>query len=71
LVREHAAWALGRLGGPEAHAALRAARAGESDAEVRAAIDAALATFDRPTGAGGAGEPHAKMAEGHAHDGTT
>ncbi|HEY3266084.1 MAG TPA: tRNA epoxyqueuosine(34) reductase QueG [Armatimonadota bacterium] len=40
LVRGHAAWALGRLGGAEE--ALRAARAGEADAWVREEIDEAL-----------------------------
>jgi epoxyqueuosine reductase len=42
LVRIHAAWALGRIGGDEAEAALRRARAGEGTAEVREEIDAAL-----------------------------
>ncbi len=41
-VRGHAAWALGRLGGAEAGAALHAARAGETDAGVRREIDHAL-----------------------------
>jgi epoxyqueuosine reductase len=43
LVRGHAAWALGRLGGPRARAALDAARRREPDAEVVAEIAAALA----------------------------
>jgi epoxyqueuosine reductase len=43
LVRGHAGWALGRIGGPAARRALEAARRGESDAEVRAEIAAALA----------------------------
>ena len=42
LVRGHAAWALGRIGSPRALAALRAARASEHDATVRAEVDAAL-----------------------------
>jgi epoxyqueuosine reductase len=42
LVRIHSAWALGRLGGEEARAALLRARAGEGVAEVREEIDAAL-----------------------------
>jgi epoxyqueuosine reductase len=42
LIRMHAAWALGSIGGEEAHAALRLARDGEGVAEVRAEIDAAL-----------------------------
>lgn len=47
LLRAHAAWALGRLGGPLAGAALAAARAGERRAEVRAEIDEALGTLGR------------------------
>jgi epoxyqueuosine reductase len=43
LVRRHAAWALGRLGGAEAGEALVAARAEESDGEVVGELDAALA----------------------------
>jgi epoxyqueuosine reductase len=43
LVRRHAAWALGRLGGEEARSALRRALAGEADEEVRAEVEAALA----------------------------
>ncbi len=42
-VRAHAAWALGRLGGPAADQALAAALPGEADAQVRAEITAALA----------------------------
>lgn len=45
LVRQHAAWALGRIGGAAATAALRAAAATEPDAaaqsEIRQALDAA------------------------------
>jgi epoxyqueuosine reductase len=41
-VRGHAAWALGRLGGAEATAALRRARSGEADAGVRQEIEHAL-----------------------------
>ena len=41
-VRGHAAWALGRLGGAEAGAALHAAQAGETDAGVRREIEHAL-----------------------------
>ncbi len=44
LVRGHAAWALGRIGGGEARAALEAALAAEGDEEVRAEIEAALAS---------------------------
>ena len=43
LVRAHAAWALGRLGGADAASALRSALANEEDSEVRAEIEAALA----------------------------
>jgi len=42
LVRGHAAWALGRLGGARALAALRAARVGEGDPWVREELAAAL-----------------------------
>jgi epoxyqueuosine reductase len=46
LVRGHAAWALGRIGGEEARAALEAALAAEVDEavrmEIRAALEAAL-----------------------------
>jgi epoxyqueuosine reductase len=55
LVRSHAAWALGRIGSPQAFAGLRAAvDAGEPSAGVRAEIGAALPgsgppeTFRRP-----------------------
>jgi epoxyqueuosine reductase len=41
-VRGHAAWALGRIGGEEARAALEAALAAEGDEGVRAEIEAAL-----------------------------
>lgn len=43
LLRAHAAWALGRLGGSEAQVALRAAARGEADPAVRREIEAALA----------------------------
>ncbi len=42
LVREHAAWALARLGGPDARQALEAARARETDPQVRTALTRAL-----------------------------
>ncbi|MDQ6602507.1 MAG: HEAT repeat domain-containing protein, partial [Chloroflexota bacterium] len=42
LVRGHAAWALGHLGGKTARAALEHCRMVESDADVRAEIIAAL-----------------------------
>ncbi|MEW6568731.1 MAG: tRNA epoxyqueuosine(34) reductase QueG [Chloroflexota bacterium] len=47
MVRAHAAWALGRIGGASAAAALQAAAEDESDPQVRAEIGAALAS---PTG---------------------
>jgi epoxyqueuosine reductase len=43
LVRGHVAWALGRLGGAEARAALQRALASEQDEAARAEIQAALA----------------------------
>ena len=43
LVRGHAAWSLGRLGGAEARRALERARGAESDADVLGEIGAALA----------------------------
>lgn len=42
LIRGHAAWALGRIGGRPARAALARARAGEPEGWVRAEIQAAL-----------------------------
>jgi len=42
LARGHAAWALGRIGGEEARAALEAALAAEGDEAVRSEIRAAL-----------------------------
>jgi epoxyqueuosine reductase len=42
LLRCHGAWALGRLGGAAAAAALRAAQRSEGDDRVRPEIDAAL-----------------------------
>jgi epoxyqueuosine reductase len=45
LVRGHAAWALGRLGGNAARRALEATRSAETDISVRSEIGAAL---DRP-----------------------
>ncbi len=42
LVRCHSAWALGRIGTPEAVTALRARLEGEADAAVRGALQAAL-----------------------------
>jgi len=43
LVRAHAAWALGQIGAGEAEAALRDARARESDQTVLGEIQAAMA----------------------------
>ncbi|MFH1330557.1 MAG: tRNA epoxyqueuosine(34) reductase QueG [Actinomycetota bacterium] len=54
LLRAHAAWALGRLDGPEARAALRGAAPGESDPAVAEEIRDALAGGDgRPGGGDG------------------
>ena len=46
LVREHAAWALGRIGGQEAEAALRAAMDVEEDQSTRAEIELSLDEMD-------------------------
>ena len=48
LVRQHAAWALGRIGSPDAQAALGAALAVETDAAARAEIGQALADLSSP-----------------------
>ena len=45
LVRGHSAWALGRIGSPQAIAALNARLAVEPDGGVRAEIDAALEPY--------------------------
>lgn len=47
LVRGHAAWALGRIGGPEAVACLEGAARWERDAEVSREIHAALTALPR------------------------
>ena len=61
LVRGHAAWALGRLGGDEASGALREAQRRESDAWVREEIAAALGAGSAAGGRSGrqrlAGQP--------------
>jgi epoxyqueuosine reductase len=44
LIRGHAAWALGQLGGPQAKAALEQALSTEADAQVQQEIRCALAT---------------------------
>ncbi|MFN8557090.1 MAG: tRNA epoxyqueuosine(34) reductase QueG [Dehalococcoidia bacterium] len=59
LVRGHAAWALGRIGGRAARAALTAARAREDDPATAAEIDHAL---DDPGRGGGAYHPAALAA---------
>lgn len=46
LIRGHAAWALGRLGGQEAHDALSAASEAEEDGEVQKEIRYALTIFE-------------------------
>ena len=45
MVRRHAAWALGRLGGDEARKALAAAREREGDGETAAEIHDAIAAM--------------------------
>ena len=50
LVRQHAAWALGRIATPDAQAALRAAQTAEPDAATRAEIRQALTSQPPPTG---------------------
>jgi epoxyqueuosine reductase len=45
LVRAHAAWALGRIGGASARATLERRRKAEPDSEVSAEIEAALAAL--------------------------
>ncbi|HWP59228.1 MAG TPA: tRNA epoxyqueuosine(34) reductase QueG [Candidatus Acidoferrales bacterium] len=52
LVRQHAAWALGQIGGAESREALRRRRDLESDPEVSAEIDAALAGGEDGLGGG-------------------
>jgi epoxyqueuosine reductase len=54
-VRGHAAWALGRIGGPPARAALLAARAREAETAVLEEIERAL------TGAPKGGVPEGRM----------
>ena len=46
MVRSHAAWALGRIGGEEARGALREAISGEEDAEVAGEIREALGIWN-------------------------
>jgi len=48
LVRRHAAWALGRIGGPEARDALESALAAEADAHVQEELETALADVSLP-----------------------
>jgi epoxyqueuosine reductase len=45
LLRGHSAWALGRIGGPVAEAALRSRRDSEADAEVADEIERAIGTL--------------------------
>lgn len=45
LLRRHAAWALGRIGGSDAETVLRSRRESEQDASVQCEIDAALERF--------------------------
>jgi epoxyqueuosine reductase len=48
LVRCHAAWALGRIGGAEARRRLAEALDGEYDPAIREAIEAALGAMPTP-----------------------
>ena len=48
LVREHAAWALGRLGGREAETALRSALTGEGDTDLRREMKRPWPLLHRP-----------------------
>jgi epoxyqueuosine reductase len=48
LVRGHAAWALGRIGGEAARCALETALAGEDDPDVRLELDDALRALGQP-----------------------
>jgi epoxyqueuosine reductase len=50
IVREHAAWALGRIGGGEAGEALRLALEGEEDETVRSEIELSLAGIGAAVG---------------------
>ena len=52
LVRGHAAWALGRIGGREAAEALKSAIPGEEDAQVLQEIETALAEVAEVVGSG-------------------
>ncbi len=52
VVRSHAAWALGRIGGRQAADALRTALAQEADAEVVGEIESALADLAAPARSG-------------------
>ena len=53
LVRSHAAWALGRIGGPDARRALSEAAGSETDETVREEIGMALDEIDVTDGPGG------------------
>lgn len=50
LVRGHAAWALGRIGGPAAQAALQAAASREPDAYVQAELEQAMQEIEKAPG---------------------
>ncbi len=67
LVRRHAAWALGRIGGDEAHASLQRALPSQTDPTTRREIKSALATFSsqppiRHSREGG--NPYATLSQG-------
>ena len=72
LVRGHAAWALGRIGGPAARRALSEARGSETDAAVRDEIGQAVDEIDRGTESGGPrnrAREDRETSEAHRHSG--
>ncbi|MDE2997975.1 MAG: tRNA epoxyqueuosine(34) reductase QueG [Gemmatimonadota bacterium] len=63
LVRGHAAWALGRIGGPDARRALSEAGGSETDEAVREEIGMALDEIDMEDGSGGRPERRREATE--------
>ena len=63
LVRGHAAWALGRIGGTDARRALTEAGGSEPDEAVREEIGMALDAIDRGAGRGNVRDPRRKVTE--------
>ncbi len=66
LVRRHAAWALGRLGGSEALQALRERWSRETDPEVRREIQAALRALGHPPQEASGTPPERRRPDGPA-----